>query len=1335
MGQKVADMEIGFVIDTGGAFDEITRLENLIDPFTRAALEEFRRIEQATKGMVNVDPAVAELTKFSGMTARELAKIESAGERMAAKFERDISVFGKTTAEIREMKAAVAALNAEQANMPELAGRIRAGSMALREMEGAGAGVSKMSGRARNDLAMLSFQANDVATMFAMGADPMRVFASQAGQVAQLAQTAEGGVKGLATNVGALGLRFAPVLIGMAAMALDLHRIQGELENDAPAKSFIAGLGLTDEQVKKLTDTTVTGGDLMKGVWKTVSDAIDVSAPVKKAQSAIDGYLSSTDRNVLKSAAGWYGAIVGSYRAIVETWKQFPAVMGDLMIQGANRAIMASEWLANKTIDAVNKLGAGLDHVTLGRLDNPNAGAATAAWAAIQAAISATTKEGERFLATTIKTIGANTIAERDARMREQADKLKEDDKHKAAKKADADAKKLAEFQAFADERRLQRAGEYHAEVEKIMAEWGKPVDLDKSIKRDMDAIGEWMKHHGPTAEMEQQAEQIRSLADMYEGLFSQGTGNIWDNFEREGLRIVADLAARFTQGLREGTSILDAAKASIEDFNKQSALSRMSQGAGIGTMSGSMLEMTGVRGSATGAALGGTIGAMTSLGPYGALIGGALGSFAGGLLKTTKKGVATLGMVDGQLDILNVAGNSAGRKAAAMAAGNDLIDTLTKIADQLNGYVAGGSVSVGIRKDAYRVDPTGMGRTKGAGVMDFGDDQEAALRFALTDLIADGAIKGITEAQSRLINGGDLEKQLQKALSFQGVFDELEKLKDPQAFELKGLDRELDRLKGIFAEAGASTQEYASLEELFQLKRREITEGAVAEASNAAEIAAARRQMEIQIMDLTGDHLGAIAAARQIELEALDVSLRPLQLRINSLQDEASAREAATVAAQEATRVTQEAAAAAAAIAQQRLGLEGQILTLLGDTTEIRRREWEALDATLRPLKERIWAIEDERAATDAAARASQEAAAIIEQTRAAADQAAQEALARQQAIASQREGLELQLLEIDGNTAELRRRELADMDPMLRALQQLIWARRDEVDATAAAAQAEQEAAAKRAAIAQQRDGLERQLLELQGNTAALRRRELAGLDPLLRGLQRQVYAVRDAQEAARAAEQLRDAWRSVGGSIMDEVRRIRGLTDTAPAGFAAMQGQFNAAIGAARAGDQDAAKSLPGLSKALLDAAALVATSRQELDRVQGITAASLQATYDLIERATASDARAWPLPASGSTSSDTPGWWATFAASQGGGTGRAASNDELVAEIRSLKEEVKKLRDDQRNGHAAIAGHVQDGSITLRRALYAGGGNALAVVLEDDKPVSVKVQGTVTTKDAA
>ena len=107
----------------------------------------------------------------------------------------------------------------------------------------------------------------------------------------------------------------------------------------------------------------------------------------------------------------------------------------------------------------------------------------------------------------------------------------------------------------------------------------------------------------------------------------------------------------------------------------------------------------------------------------------------------------------------------------------------------------------------------------------------------------------------------------------------------------------------------------------------------------------------------------GDTAAIRARDLAALDESNRALQTQVWSLQDAKAAAEAA--------------AQAEAALASARSNLEGQILQLTGDTAALRARELTALDASLRPLQERIYALQDEAATAQAAAQAEAEAVA----------------------------------------------------------------------------------------------------------------------------------------------------------------------------------------------------------------------------------------------------------------------------------------------------------------------------------------------------------------------
>lgn len=155
----------------------------------------------------------------------------------------------------------------------------------------------------------------------------------------------------------------------------------------------------------------------------------------------------------------------------------------------------------------------------------------------------------------------------------------------------------------------------------------------------------------------------------------------------------------------------------------------------------------------------------------------------------------------------------------------------------------------------------------------------------------------------------------------------------------------------------------------------------------------------------------------------------------------------------------------------------------------------------------------------------------------------------------------------------------------------------------------------------IASERYGLETQLLQLQGNTTELRRRELDKLDPSNRDLQQEIWRLEDLKAAQQAwsgagsaaetaAASAQSAWESVWQAMGDEIRRLRGGSGAQAA--AALQREFAIATAAARAGDIEAAKALPGLSKQLSDVALKTSRTRTEADITQSRLAASLETT---------------------------------------------------------------------------------------------------------------------------
>lgn len=299
------------------------------------------------------------------------------------------------------------------------------------------------------------------------------------------------------------------------------------------------------------------------------------------------------------------------------------------------------------------------------------------------------------------------------------------------------------------------------------------------------------------------------AIKDALSGTFEGGMEKVFDPLKKT----IKDLGSKLGDMFGMGGSM-------------SQMLGQASGGAAVGQAVSGIMKGLGIKTSQTGAQIGGAIGSFLPI-PGGAIIGSIAGGLIGGMFKKTKKGSSTIGYDDyGNLGITSTVGNSNSRKQASIDAANSVISSLQNIADSLGGNIGGEfGVSIGMRNKKYVVDTTGQNRTKGAGVLKF-TDQAEALKAAVQDAIRDGAIEGLREGTRNLLNGlGDIEAQLQKAVKFENVFRELKQRADPVGAAIDDLNKEFESLKKVFTEARASTEEWADLEKLYQMKRTEIIE------------------------------------------------------------------------------------------------------------------------------------------------------------------------------------------------------------------------------------------------------------------------------------------------------------------------------------------------------------------------------------------------------------------------------------------------------------------------------------------------------------------------------
>ena len=223
--------------------------------------------------------------------------------------------------------------------------------------------------------------------------------------------------------------------------------------------------------------------------------------------------------------------------------------------------------------------------------------------------------------------------------------------------------------------------------------------------------------------------------------------------------------------------------------------------GAVAGYRNSQIMDALGIGNSKTGATLGGALGAATGI-PGGDIIGSIAGGLIGQALKPTKRGSATITSVDGDA---TSRGNDQERIQASLGLAGSVQQRLRQIAEEFDAEIGSFAVSIGQRGKNFRVDTSGSGKTKTKrGAIDFGQDEEAAVAFALRDAISDGAIKGLSAAIQKALNSNpDVDKAIKEALKVRDVEDLLDGIGGKIRKEVRDFDRQADERLRIAREYG----------------------------------------------------------------------------------------------------------------------------------------------------------------------------------------------------------------------------------------------------------------------------------------------------------------------------------------------------------------------------------------------------------------------------------------------------------------------------------------------------------------------------------------------------
>lgn len=815
----------------------------------------------------------------------ELDRLTAAG----AKAEKAVDRLGdQAAASGRQIKGASAAA-AEMAQEAQRAAR------AASSHADATIGMGKASGLAAHHVQNLAFQVNDIVVGLASGQKPMTVFMQQGAQIGQIAAQAGMGFGAMAKQIGAMTVAFVaanPVILGIAAAG----------------GAVAAAFAIVTDEINKTSAVTVTWQDVALGAM----DAVKAYATGELTKAFESIGISAEDAwKSTVSAAKWalnymigFGTI--AHRTIIAGFQLLPGAIGEAFYTTVNIALTAMEKLVNGAIKGIAMaiatanpllaaagmaaLGGNLPQVSLGRVSNPYAGGAAKFGGAVSGAVKDT------FTRDFIGEFADYVSPYAEARAR---DRLKGDAKKagkesgKAGGKAAADEwqKEFLNALGAYDPNTAQRMKEMYAQTEAdlldIRAAGTAAFETTyKAANDNIAATQSWNDELARTAYLFQQiggigngvADALNILAGNYGavngplGVFVESLANVsWTTNAGDGGRpIIHRLGEEFSSALDKV-------------FGNSGTFSKLLQGGQLGMATGSLLFGDN-KGAQIGGMIGGSLGSL--LGPIGNVVGSIIGSTLGKLFGGgAKYGSAVVGA-----NGVSVGGNNDNSKGAATGAGGAVSDAISQIAQALGGTVGNYAVSIGETDGKWRISTSGRSgelKSKYSDVQVFGKGDaaaEAALKAAIADAIKDGAIQGVSAAVGRLLqSGGDIDKQVQKAQLFQAVFTELKAQTDPLGSALDDLGKQFETLKGIFGEAGASAEEYASLEQLLALKRQDAIDAA--RQSNVDKISD-QFNLQIRALELMGKGESALAATRLLELAGLKDTLQPIQRMVYELED-----------------------------------------------------------------------------------------------------------------------------------------------------------------------------------------------------------------------------------------------------------------------------------------------------------------------------------------------------------------------------------------------------------------------------------------------------------------
>jgi hypothetical protein len=297
-----------------------------------------------------------------------LQAIDSRTDALRASVDPLAMAMKRTNAEMREADALykAGALGAAEYGryVDVLENRLSSAVAAQNMMNAAQARGAKAIGLTATESLNMSRQMADVGVSLAMGMNPLMVMIQQGPQIADIFGQASargvgfsGALRGMVAAAGPLAPALATVAAVAAVVAGGVAIVANQLNKGGEsAEQLQKRLGLTDEQMKKVGNTSVTMGDVVAGSTKFAADSFMAAfgPALKWLGEAFQKAFDWIAKTFVGFSKGFVGTFFGAFEAVKATWRMLPAVLGDAAISAANLVVSAIEAMINKAIAAIN---------------------------------------------------------------------------------------------------------------------------------------------------------------------------------------------------------------------------------------------------------------------------------------------------------------------------------------------------------------------------------------------------------------------------------------------------------------------------------------------------------------------------------------------------------------------------------------------------------------------------------------------------------------------------------------------------------------------------------------------------------------------------------------------------------------------------------------------------------------------------------------------------------------------------------------------------------------------------------------------------------------------